>query len=222
MGSVMDVRRSGDRYRGGEPASGIESLHAFSFGAHYDPDNLRFGPVIACNEEHLAPGAGFDEHTHSHTELVTWVVEGTLTHRDSEGNETVVKPGDLQRLSAGGGVRHVERNDGASCLVFVQMWLAPTAAGGDPSYEIVRGIADSTPYAVPAAGALLHVRRLRPAERAAVPDAAFAYVHVVRGEVRLGGVELRPGDSVRLVDEPSLELEALRGWAEVLVWEFAG
>ncbi|WP_199548751.1 pirin family protein [Streptomyces sp. N35] len=218
----MDVRRSGDRYRGGEPASGIESLHAFSFGPHYDPDNLRFGPVIACNEEHLKPGAGFDEHTHSHTELVTWVVEGTLTHRDSEGNETVVKPGDLQRLSAGGGVRHVERNDGASCLVFVQMWLAPTAAGGDPAYEIVRGIADSTPYAVPAAGALLHVRRLRPAERAEVPDAAFAYVHVVRGEVRLGETELRSGDAVRITAGRSLELEALRGRAEVLVWEFAG
>ncbi len=218
----MDVRRSGDRYLGGEPADGIETRHAFSFGPHYDPDNLRFGPVIACNEEHLEPGAGFSEHTHSHTELVTWVVEGTLTHRDSAGHETTVRPGDLQRLSAGGGVRHTERNDGSSCLVFVQMWLAPVAAGGDPSYEIVRGIADSTPYAVPAAGALLHVRRLRPAERAAVPDAARVYAHVVRGEVRLGGAELGPGDSVRLRDSNSLELEALRGSAEVLVWEFAG
>ncbi|MFI6942946.1 pirin family protein [Streptomyces sp. NPDC050418] len=216
----MDVRRSGDRYRGGEPADGIASLHAFSFGPHYDPDNLRFGPVIACNEEHLAPGAGFDEHPHSHTEIVTWVVEGTLTHRDTAGHETVVHAGDLQRLSAGGGVRHVERNDGDTPLVFLQMWLAPTTAGGDPSYEIVRGIADSTPYAVPAAGGLLHLRRLRPSERTEVPSAAFVYVHVVRGEVTVADTELAAGDSARVTDAASYELTATTG-AEVLIWEFA-
>lgn len=147
----MDVRRADERYRGGDPATGIESWHAFSFGPYYEPDNLRFGAVIACNEERLAPGAGFDEHPHSHTEIVTWVVEGELTHRDSAGHETVVRPGDVQRLSAAGGVRHVERNDGSKPLVFVQMWLAPLEPGGEPAYEIVRGIADSTPYAVPEA-----------------------------------------------------------------------
>lgn len=146
---VMDVRRSGDRYPGGEPDTGIESFHAFSFGPHYDPDNLRFGSILACNEERLAPGAGFDEHPHSHTEIVTWVVPGRLTHRDSTGHESVVAPGDVQRLSAGGGVRHVERNDGPDPLVFVQMWLAPLEPGGDPVYEVVHGIADSTPYDVP-------------------------------------------------------------------------
>ncbi len=72
----MDVRRAHERYPGGDPAAGIESWHAFSFGPHYDPDNLRFGAIIACNEERLAPGAGFDEHPHSHTEIVTWVVGG--------------------------------------------------------------------------------------------------------------------------------------------------
>lgn len=80
---MIDVRRSIDRYRGGEPGTGVETFHAFSFGPHYDPDNLRFGAVLACNEERLAPGAGFDEHPHSHTEIVTWVVEGELTHRDT-------------------------------------------------------------------------------------------------------------------------------------------
>ena len=172
----MDVRRAAERYPGGEAAAGIESWHAFSFGPHYDPGNLRFGAVIACNEERLAPGAGFDEHPHSHTEIVTWVVEGELTHRDSTGRATTVRPGDLQRLSSAAGVRHVERNDGTDPLTFVQMWLAPLHPGGDPSYEIVRGIADSTPYAVPEAGAMLHVRRLRPGERTAVPDGAYVYV----------------------------------------------
>ncbi|MET8135819.1 pirin family protein [Streptomyces sp. NPDC005251] len=214
----MDVRRADERYRGGDPAAGISSLHAFSFGPHYAPDNLRFGAVIACNEERLAPGAGFDEHPHSHTEIVTWVVEGELTHRDSAGHETVLRHGDVQRLSSAGGVRHVERNDGELPLVFVQMWLAPMEPGGDPAYETVRGIADSTPYAVPEAGAMLHVRRLTAGERTAVPDAPFVYVHVVRGEVRLDGVELGEGDAARVMDAKDMELVAGVP-AELLVWE---
>lgn len=225
MGGVIDVRRSGDRYRGGEPDAGIETFHAFSFGPHYDPDNVRFGAVLACNEERLAPGAGFDEHPHSHTEIVTWVAEGELTHRDSTGHESVVRPGDVQHLSAAGGVRHVERNDGEDPLVFVQMWLSPLSPGGDPSYDLVHGIADSTPYAVPAAGALLHVRRLGAGERTAIPDAPFAYVHVVRGEVRLEGEELGPGDAARITGAEGLEAVASQGGggaAELLVWEMAG
>lgn len=218
--SVMDVRRSAERYPGGDPQAGIQSWHAFSFGPHYEPDNLRFGAIIACNEERLAPGAGFDEHPHSHTEIVTWVVEGELTHRDSAGHETVLRHGDVQRLSSAGGVRHVERNDGELPLVFVQMWLAPLEPGGDPAYETVRGIADSTPYAVPEAGAMLHVRRLTAGERTAVPDAPFVYVHVVRGEVRLDGVELGEGDEARVTDAKDLELVAGVP-AELLVWEMA-
>ncbi|MFG2380796.1 pirin family protein [Streptomyces avermitilis] len=215
---MMDVRRAGERYRGGDPAAGISSLHAFSFGPHYAPDNLRFGAVIACNEERLAPGAGFDEHPHSHTEIVTWVVEGVLTHRDSTGHESLVRPGDVQRLSSAGGVRHVERNDGPDPLTFVQMWLAPLEPGGEASYEVVHGIADSTPYAVPEAAAMLHVRRLSAAERTAVPDAASVYVHVVRGEVRLDGEELGPGDAARITAAKDLEAEALTA-AELLLWE---
>jgi redox-sensitive bicupin YhaK (pirin superfamily) len=216
----MDVRRAAERYRGGDPDAGIDSRHAFSFGPHYDPGNLRFGAVIACNEERLAPGAGFDEHPHSHTEIVTWVVEGELTHRDSQGHETLVRPGDVQRLSSAGGVRHIERNDGDAPLTFVQMWLAPLDPGGDPAYEIVRGIADSTPYAVPESGAMLHVRRLAPGERTAIPDAAYVYAHVVRGELRLAGEELGPGDSARITDSQDLEAEAATP-TELLIWEMA-
>ncbi|WP_431987038.1 pirin family protein [Streptomyces griseoflavus] len=219
---MMDVRRSGERYQGGDPAAGIESRHAFSFGSHYDPDNLRFGAVIACNEERLGPGAGFDEHPHSHTEIVTWVVEGELTHRDSTGRRTVVRPGDVQRLSAASGVRHVERNDGSAPLTFLQMWLAPLEPGGEPSYEVVRGIADSTPYALPEAGAMLHVRRLAAGERTAVPDAPYVYVHVVRGEVILGGEELEPGDAARLTDTVGAEAVAADAPAELLLWEMRG
>ncbi|MFF3335449.1 pirin family protein [Streptomyces sp. NPDC002888] len=214
----MDVRRAGERYSGGDAEGGIESFHAFSFGSHYDPDNLRFGAVIACNEERLAPFAGFDEHPHSHTEIVTWVVEGELTHRDSTGHETRVHPGDVQRLSSAGGVRHVERNDADVPLTFVQMWLAPLSPGGDPSYEIVHGIADSTPYAVPEAGAMLHVRRLGPGERTAIPDAPHVYAHVVRGEVTLDGERLGPGDAARITNAEGLEAVGETG-AELLLWE---
>ncbi|MFF8169820.1 pirin family protein [Streptomyces chartreusis] len=217
----MDVRRAAERYPGGDPASGIESRHAFSFGPHYDPDNLRFGVLIACNEERLAPGAGFDEHPHSHTEIVTWVVEGELTHRDSTGHETRVGPGDVQRLSSAGGVRHVERNDADVPLTFVQTWLAPLSPGGDPAYEIVHGIADSTPYAVPEAGAMLHVRRLGAGERTAVPDGAYLYVHVVRGAVRLDGEELGAGDAARITDAKDVEAVGVSA-AELLMWEMAG
>ncbi|MFK4542693.1 redox-sensitive bicupin YhaK (pirin superfamily) [Streptomyces tendae] len=215
---MMDVRRADERYPGGDEAAGIASRHAFSFGPHYDPDNLRFGALLACNEERLAPGAGFDEHPHSHTEIVTWVVEGELTHRDSTGHETVVRAGDVQRLSAAGGVRHVERNDGAVPLTFVQMWLAPHEPGGEPAYEIVRGIADSTPYAVPEAGAMLHVRRLTAGERTAVPDGAYVYVHVVRGAVRLGDEELGVGDAARVTGARGLTAVGVTD-ADVLVWE---
>lgn len=220
-GAVMDVRRAAERYPGGDPASGIESRHAFSFGPHYDPDNLRFGVMIACNEERLAPGAGFDEHPHSHTEIVTWVVEGELTHRDSTGHETRVGPGDVQRLSSAGGVRHVERNDADVPLTFLQTWLAPLSPGGDPAYEIVHGIADSTPYAVPEAGAMLHVRRLGAGERTAVPDGAYLYVHVVRGAVRLDGEELGAGDAARITDAKDMEAVGVSA-AELLMWEMAG
>jgi quercetin 2,3-dioxygenase len=215
----MDVRRAGTRFRGGDEAAGIETWHAFSFGPHYDPENLRLGPLIACNEEHLLPGAGFDEHPHSHTELVTWVVEGELTHRDSTGHGSVVRPGDLQHLSTAAGVRHVERNDGPAPLIFLQMWLTPRDPGGTPSYDIVRGIADATPYAVPAAGALLHVRRPQAGQRVEIPAAAYVYIHVVRGEVLLEGEELGPGDAARLAGEDETEATATKD-AELLVWTF--
>ncbi|WP_407697389.1 pirin family protein [Streptomyces kebangsaanensis] len=216
---TIAIWRGAERYRGGEPTAGIETRHAFSFGPHYDPDNLRFGALIACNEEHLAPGAGFDEHPHSHTEIVTWVVEGELTHRDSTGHETRVRPGDVQHLSAAAGVRHVERNEGDTPLTFVQMWLTPLRPGGEPHYEVVR---DTTSYAVPEAGATLHVRRLAAGERTAVPDAAYVYVHVVRGEVRLGEDRLGPGDSARITDAAGgLEAVGVTD-AELLMWEMAG
>ncbi|MFC4331924.1 pirin family protein [Streptomyces andamanensis] len=218
-----DVRRAADRYPGGDESAGISTRHAFSFGPHYDPDNLGHGALIACNEEHLAPGAGFAEHPHSHTEIVTWVVEGELTHRDSTGRRTVIRPGDLQHLSAAAGVRHTERNDADVPLTFVQMWLTPPHPGGEPRYEAVRALPADTPYPVPGAGATLRVLRLRAGGRTLLPSAPHVYVHVVRGELRLSGHLLAPGDAARLTDPAGAEREAVAvGAAEVLVWELRG
>ncbi|MET9346837.1 pirin family protein [Streptomyces termitum] len=215
---MIRIQRAGERYPGGDPEAGVETRHALSFGPYYDPDNLRFGPLLAVNEERLAPGAGFGEHPHSHTEIVTWVAEGELTHRDSAGHRTTVRPGDLQHLSSAAGVRHTERNDGAAPLVFVQMWLAPREPGGEPSYELVRELPGR--YALPAAGAVLHVHRPAAGEEVPLPDADALYVHVVRGTAALGGTALAAGDAVRATGERGLVLTAADP-AEVLVWECA-
>ncbi|MEU7374175.1 pirin family protein [Streptomyces albidoflavus] len=242
MVRVIDVRRSGDRYRGGEPLSGISTLHAFSFGRHYDPDNLRFGPVLACNEEHLAPGAGFDEHPHSHTEIVTWVMEGELTHQDSTGRTTVVRPGDVQHLSAASGVRHVERNDGPTPVTFLQMWLAPLTWDTAPAYSLTRredlpqNHPDTAVLTLPAAAATLHHLLPPPGRSQPLPEAPLRYVHVLNGEVQVShaaadarpgapAAELGPGDSARIGDsaEGPFTLTA-RGetQAELLVWAMEG
>ncbi|MFJ3924191.1 pirin family protein [Streptomyces sp. NPDC090022] len=215
---MIDVRRGADRYPGGDATAGITTRHAFSFGNFYDPDNVRFGPVLACNEEVLEPGAGFEEHAHSHTEIVTWVVEGELTHKDTTGHASVVRAGELQHFSSGAGARHVERNDATVRLSFLQMWLAPLLPGGEPAYTAVPGVADGTPYPVPAAGAVLHVRRPGAGERVAVPDAPMVYLHVVRGDLRLDGVELGPGDAARITGESGLEIVA-GSPGELLLWE---
>lgn len=220
---MRHVWRAGERYHGGDAGRGIDTRHAFSFGRFYDPDNVRFGPLTACNEERLAPGAGFAPHVHQDVEIVSWVIEGELTHEDSAGRITVVRPGDLQRMTAGSGIRHAERNAGREPLRFLQSWLLPLRPGGQPGHQVVRGIADGTPYALPCAGALLHVRRLADGERTAVPAAPRVYLHVVRGAVALDGETLTEGDAARLSDAGELAVRAdAEPGAELLIWELSG
>jgi quercetin 2,3-dioxygenase len=216
---MHQVWRAGERYRGGDPAAGIDTWHAFSFSGFYDPDNVRFGPLTACNEELLAPGAGFPGHPHRDLEIVTWVIEGELTHEHTGGGPaTTIRPGDVQRLTAGSGVRHAERNAGAAPVRFLQMWLIPAEPGGEPEYEVVRGIADGTPYALPRTHAVLHVRRLADGARAGVPAAPWVYLHVVRGAAELGGELLAAGDAARVTDAGEVAVRA-EGEAELLLWE---
>ncbi|TDC73659.1 pirin family protein [Streptomyces hainanensis] len=219
------VTRAADRFRGGDPAAGIDTRHAFSFADHYDPENVRLGPLTACNEERLAPGAGFPPHAHRDVEIVSWVLSGELTHEDEDGRATVVRPGDLQRLTAGAGVRHVERNAGPEPLRFLQMWLIPAEPGGEPAYEVVRGIADDIPYALPRTPAVLRVRRLGDGERTTLPGGRLGYLHLAAGAAELTGtgpaVALTAGDAVRLTDDGEAAVRAA-GAAELLMWELSG
>lgn len=203
----LRIVRAADRFRGGDPDAGIDTRHAFSFGAHYDPDNLRWGQLTACNEERLAPGAGFPTHPHRDVEIVSWVVEGELTHEDDTGARTVVRAGDLQRLTAGSGVRHSERNEGAGPLRFTQMWLVPDEPGGEPEYEVVRGLAPDTEYALPRTAASLRLLRVRAGTLAPLPPlpagegAGLRHLQLVRGSGELVGPErweVGAGDSVRV------------------------
>ncbi|MBH5334654.1 pirin family protein [Streptomyces pactum] len=213
----MWVQRAGERFRGGDGA-GVDTRHAFSFSGFYDPDNVRFGPLVACNEERLAPGAGFDEHPHRDVEIVTWVVEGELTHEDSTGHRTRVRPGDLQRLTAGRGVRHAERNTGSVPLRFVQMWLTPSGYGSEPGYEVVRGLPATASYRLPGADAVLHTHHAAAGTGTALPAAPRVYLHVVHGTVEVAGELLGPGDAARLTDPAGVTALA-RDAAEYLVWE---
>lgn len=219
-GTGIEIRRAADRYRGGDPAAGVDTRHAFSFSGFYDPGNLRFGPLTACNEELLAPGAGYAEHTHRDLEIVTWVVEGELTHRDSAGNATVVRPGDLQRLTTGAAARHVERNDGAVPLRFLQMWLVPDVPGGATEYTVVRALPPGVEHRLPRTDATLRVARPEPGEGVTLPRTPLAHLQVVHGAARLGAVRLAPGDEAR-INAPVAHRPALVGAApgtEVLLW----
>jgi redox-sensitive bicupin YhaK (pirin superfamily) len=221
---VIVVQRSGARKIGGGP--GIETRRAFSFGGDYDVENLSFGVLTACNEERLGPGAGFEAHLHRDVEIVTWVIEGHLTHQDASGGTHILGPGRLQRLTAGSGVRHVERNDSESePLRFLQMWLHPADFGGEPQYEAADEPAPvgtglrrlASPFRQPEA--TLYVGHPPQSDRTELPAAPYLYVHVIHGTVRLNGVSLGPGDAARISDETGGVTAETDGAAEYLVWK---
>lgn len=209
---MIDVLRADDRFPGGDPAAGVVTRHAFSFGGHHDPDRLRHGPLLACNEEWLAPGAGFAAHPHRGTEIVTWVVEGALEHRDDAGHHAVVPAGGGQWLSAGAGVRHTEANaSGDLPCRFVQMWLEPSEHGGPPAYGTF-GASPVRPPRLP--GASLTAGAGTPA----VPDSPYGYLHVLSGAVRLGGHRLGPGDAARLTGAHGLAAGPADPGTRYLLW----
>src|SRR4051812_41749283 len=137
----VDVRKAGDRFA--TRIDWLDSKHSFSFGGHYDPHNTHFGLLLVSNDDIVAPGTGFETHPHRDMEIVTWVLSGSLVHQDSEGHSGVIYPGLAQRMSAGTGILHSEKNDawrlrpGAEHddpVHFVQMWVVPDTPAIDPGY----------------------------------------------------------------------------------------
>ena len=234
---TVEVRRATSRPS--TSADGLVSRHSFSFGPHYDPDNVGHAVLVAHNDDDIRSGAGYASHPHRDLEIVTWVLEGGLRHEDSEGHAGVVVPGLLQRLSAGSGVRHSEHHDLASGpgVHFVQMWVLPDEAGLTPSYaqhdvgprldggDLVP-VASGRPglradVAVPVHNrdATLHVARLADGASVELPDAPYLHVFVARGAAGLEAAgRLDEGDAVRLTGAGGVRLTAA-GPCEVLVWE---
>jgi hypothetical protein len=219
---TVDVRRADDRAV--TRTSWLDSRHSFSYGDHYDPANTHFGLLLACNEDRLAPGTGFAEHRHRDVEVLTWVVSGVLRHADDAGHRGEARPGVVQRMSAGSGVRHSE-HAGPAGAHYVQMWLQPAAPGGEPAYDTVSvgtdpGLVEVAPLRQPAA--TLRAGRLPPGGSATLPAAAYLHVLVVAGDVSVtgagpGGWTLWAGDAARLTGSGPVELRAESG-AEVIAW----
>ena len=233
MSPTVAIRRAADRSV--TTTSWLNSRHSFSFGDHYDPGNTHHGVLLVSNDDIVAPAGGFGTHPHRDMEIVTWVLDGSLAHRDSAGNSGVIYPGLAQRMSAGSGISHSEHNASATEPVrFVQMWVQPDVAGIEPGYQQhainddelagrLATIASGMPghdaaISIHNRSAALHGARLAPGDELALPDAPYLHLFVARGQVDFEETELGEGDAVRLTASDGVRVAA-RAPAEILVWE---
>jgi redox-sensitive bicupin YhaK (pirin superfamily) len=218
--------------------SWLDSRHAFSFGHHYDPDNLGHGLLLVSNDDRVRAGTGFSTHPHQDMEIVTWVLSGRLEHKDSEGNRGELYPGLAQRMSAGTGIWHSEMNPSpVEDVHFVQMWVPPDTERLDPGYEqkdingeldqgglvpIASGKGHDAAISIHQRDAVLWGGRLQPNESVTVPDAPHVHVFIAAGDAILEGAgALAEGDAARLVAAGDPTLTAGATGAEVLIWETA-
>jgi quercetin 2,3-dioxygenase len=230
---VIDVRRANQRFH--TNFGWLDSWHSFSFGEHHDPANVGHGLLLVSNDDRVEAGAGFGTHGHRDMEIVTWVLEGALRHRDTSGADGVIVPGLAQRMSAGRGIRHSEMNASETEPVhFVQMWVVPDTAGVEPSYaqSDVSAALDTGELIAVASGqghdgavminqrdAVLWAARPAPGGSVVVPDGGHVHVFVARGPVDLDGIgPLQTGDAVRLTGEGPRSAVAGDDGAEILVW----
>ena len=227
---TVEVRRGNARFVTRE--EGRSTRHSFSFGPHYDQDNVGFGPLI-CHDDHvLKPGAGFPDHGHRDLEIVTWVVAGAVVHTDAGGEPVVLRPGTVAVQSAGTGVRHGEvAADDVGPTRFVQAWLTPDADDAEPSYAVatpdlstgglVPVAGEGTSLAIGAAGATLAAARLGAGEQVTLSGAPLQHVFVATGSLARSSLAepLQAGDAFRITDQPGLVLTAASP-TELLVWSF--
>ena len=230
---MQEIRRSDER--GLADHGWLKSRHSFSFADYFDPDHVHFGPLRVINEDQVAPGGGFDTHGHRDMEIVSYVLAGALQHQDSMGNGSLIRPGDVQRMSAGKGVMHSEFNASrAEPVHFLQIWIVPDVTGIAPEYEqkhfppaekrgrlrliaakdgrdgAVRIHQDASVYAGLFDGGDSATLALAPGRK--------AYIHVARGSVTANGTALAAGDALKLSDVDAVRLERGRE-SEVLVFD---
>lgn len=219
---MIRIRKSEDRFR--TKIDWLDSRHSFSFGDHYDPDHLGFRALRVVNEDWIAPGAGFPTHGHRDMEIVTIPLEGALEHRDSTGGQGQIRSGEVQRMTAGAGIRHSECNASATEPVhLLQIWIEPERRGLAPGYEqraLGSPAEGQTILAVsPDArdGSLkinqdaeIRVGRLAAGGQAEFPIASgrHAWLQLASGALSANGAPLRAGDAAALSDEPTLSLTA--------------
>lgn len=214
------------------------SKHTFSFADYYDPKHMGFRNLRVINEDRVLGGHGFGAHPHRDMEIVSYVLEGALRHRDSLGTGAVIRPGDVQRMTAGTGVIHSEYNDSAELPVhFLQIWLLPSARGLTPGYEqksfepahkagrllLVASPTGADGSITLHSDAQLYVGAFDAGQAAslALAPERHAWVQVVRGHVRVNGQALEAGDGLALSKQPELSVEGVNGGGEALVFDLA-
>ena len=232
---MIEIRKADDR--GYADHGWLRSYHSFSFADYFDPEHLEFGALRVINEDRVAGGKGFGTHAHRDMEILSYVLEGRLEHKDSIGTGSVIEPGDVQRMSAGSGVRHSEFNPSPREPVhFLQIWIQPNVGGIPPSYEQKRfepaekrgrlrliASADAREGSVTLhQDASVYAGLFDGDEKAALKIAAGrkAYVHVARGAITVNGTALGAGDAAKITDTREVTLERGRG-AEVLLFDLA-
>lgn len=221
-------------------AGWLESYHSFSFGGHYDPNNTNHGLLLVANDDRVRPGQGFGTHGHRNMEIVSWVLDGVLEHRDSEGNHGVIRPGLIQRMSAGTGIQHSEMNGSATEPVhFLQMWVPPDTQGIEPGYEeldvsdrldsgelvvVASGQGHEGAVKLNQAGAAMSVARPADGATVEVDTAPAIHLYVARGavaaEVDGEPVVLNEGDALRLLDQ-GVAVTGAGESTEIVVWRTA-
>ena len=230
---MIEIRKSEER--GYADHGWLKSYHSFSFADYYDPRHTQFGPLRVINEDRVTPGMGFGTHGHRDMEIISYVLEGELAHKDSMGNGSVIRPGDVQRMSAGTGVRHSEYNHAAHDTThFLQIWIMPNQIGIEPGYEEKRfdavdkrgrlrlvGSPDG------AEGSVVIHQDVRlysglfdgdETATVAIAPGRRSYVHVARGRISVNGQALEAGDAAKLEDVDAVSLSQGNG-AEVLVFD---
>ena len=230
---MAGIRRSQDR--GYADHGWLKSFHSFSFADYHDPQHVHFGPLRVINEDRVVPGAGFGTHGHRDMEIISYVLEGELAHKDSTGTSSTIRPGDVQRMSAGSGVQHSEFNGSPQQPVhFLQIWILPNVAGIPAGYEEKRFSEDEKRgrlrlIASPGgAQGSVHIHQdvhvyaglFDGAEQSQlrVAPGRLIYAHVVRGRIVANGEALEAGDALKLVGEPELRLGGGEA-AEVIVFD---